>query len=163
MSKPRRARGDRGAAAVEFGLLLPFLAMLVCGTIDLGRWYSAWNETKNAAREGALYGQAFPNQQDDYGGVCASPNNIKARTRQELGFSPTDTSFVITVSHKLPTEDDTQWSTSGAGCPPASDPVALGEEIRVQVTRDLPLITPIVSNLLNGVKIKAQVTATVLG
>ena len=49
----RRLRGDGGAAAVEFALLLPFLALLVCGVIDLGRWFSAWNETKNAAREGA--------------------------------------------------------------------------------------------------------------
>ncbi len=161
MNRLPRARGDRGAAAVEFALLLPFLAMLVCGTIDLGRWYSAWNETKNAAREGALYGQTFPNQQDDYGGACASPNNIKARTRQELGFSPSDTKFVVTVTHKLPA--NATWLSSGSGCPPTTNPVALGEEIRVQVTRDVPLITPIVSNLLAGVKIKAEVIATVLG
>ena len=66
-------QGDHGAAAVEFALCLPVLALLVCGVIDLGRWYSAWNETKNAAREGALYAQTHPNQQTTRRPVCDRP------------------------------------------------------------------------------------------
>lgn len=47
-----RCRGDRGAAAVEFALVLPFLLLLVCGLIDFGRAYNAKVTLTHSAREG---------------------------------------------------------------------------------------------------------------
>jgi Flp pilus assembly protein TadG len=47
-----KCRGDRGAAAVEFALVLPFLLLLVCGLIDFGRAYNAKLTLTHAAREG---------------------------------------------------------------------------------------------------------------
>ncbi|MDQ0824914.1 Flp pilus assembly protein TadG [Arthrobacter sp. B2I5] len=44
---------ERGAAAVEFAILLPLLLMLVLGTIEFGRAYNAQITLTNAAREGA--------------------------------------------------------------------------------------------------------------
>jgi Flp pilus assembly protein TadG len=53
----RRASGqaarDRGAAAVEFALLLPVLLLLVFGIIDFGRALNAQITLTQAAREGA--------------------------------------------------------------------------------------------------------------
>jgi Flp pilus assembly protein TadG len=43
---------DRGAAAVEFAILLPLLLMLVLGTIEFGRAYNAQITLTNAARDG---------------------------------------------------------------------------------------------------------------
>jgi Flp pilus assembly protein TadG len=43
---------ERGAAAVEFALLLPLLLMLVLGTIEFGRAYNAQIILTNAARDG---------------------------------------------------------------------------------------------------------------
>ena len=43
---------DRGAAAVEFALVLPFLLLVVCGIIDFGRAYNAKITLTQAAREG---------------------------------------------------------------------------------------------------------------
>lgn len=43
---------ERGAAAVEFAILLPLLLMLVLGTIEFGRAYNAQITLTNAAREG---------------------------------------------------------------------------------------------------------------
>ena len=37
--------------------MLPFLALVVFGTVDLGRAYQLRNRLTNAAREGAFYGQ----------------------------------------------------------------------------------------------------------
>ena len=54
------AHGDRGTAVIELALLLPFLAILVFGTVDLGRAYQLKNRLTNAAREGAFYGQFHP-------------------------------------------------------------------------------------------------------
>lgn len=48
-----RAPRDRGAAAVEFALLLPLLLFLVFGIIDFGRALNAQITLTQAAREGA--------------------------------------------------------------------------------------------------------------
>jgi Flp pilus assembly protein TadG len=44
---------DRGAVAVEFALLLPFLLLIVLGIIDFGRMLNAQETLTQAAREGA--------------------------------------------------------------------------------------------------------------
>jgi Flp pilus assembly protein TadG len=44
---------DRGAAAVEFALLLPVLLLLIFGMIDFGRAINAQITLTQAAREGA--------------------------------------------------------------------------------------------------------------
>ena len=49
----RNAPRDRGAAAVEFALLLPLLLLLVFGIIDFGRALNAQITLTQAAREGA--------------------------------------------------------------------------------------------------------------
>jgi Flp pilus assembly protein TadG len=63
---PRRAsprpRGRRGQSLVELALLLPLLALLMLGALDLGRVFIAYTRLTNVAREGALYGGHFPDQ-----------------------------------------------------------------------------------------------------
>lgn len=148
MQRERRTRGDGGAAAVEFALLLPFLAILVCGTIDLGRWYSAWNEVKNAAREGAAYGQTHPNNQLSGAVPCDPPNSIEHRARQELDGNSDPDSFTVTVSP--PADCDTNT-------------VIPGQTITVTVQRKVALITPIMRNIVGTVAVTADVDAKVLG
>lgn len=46
-------QSDRGAAAVEFALVLPILLLVVCGIIDFGRAYNAKITLTHAAREAA--------------------------------------------------------------------------------------------------------------
>ena len=48
-----RVHGERGAAAVEFALILPVLVLLLFGIIEFGRGYNAKIEVTGAAREGA--------------------------------------------------------------------------------------------------------------
>jgi Flp pilus assembly protein TadG len=49
----RRIRGERGAVAVEFALIVPALLLIVVGTIEFGRVYSQFQVFNGAAREGA--------------------------------------------------------------------------------------------------------------
>lgn len=62
MTRPgtvRRSR-DRGAAAVEFALILPLLLLVLFAIIDFGRMFNAQITITEAAREGAravAYGQ----------------------------------------------------------------------------------------------------------
>jgi len=53
--RARRGQGrhDRGAAAVEFALVVPLLLMLVFGIIDYGRFFFDSVSLRQGAREGA--------------------------------------------------------------------------------------------------------------
>ena len=53
MMRFRHRRGERGAAAVEFALVLPVLLLLVLGLIEFSRLYNIQISLSNAAREGA--------------------------------------------------------------------------------------------------------------
>jgi Flp pilus assembly protein TadG len=46
-------RSERGAALVEFALILPVLVMLIFGIVEFGRGYNAKITVTHAAREGA--------------------------------------------------------------------------------------------------------------
>jgi Flp pilus assembly protein TadG len=53
MSRGARSRDDRGAAMVEFAIVLPLLLVLVMGIIEFGRAYNTQVAIQSAAREGA--------------------------------------------------------------------------------------------------------------
>jgi Flp pilus assembly pilin Flp len=71
-----RRRDDRGAAAVEFALVLPILMMTLFGFISTGLAYSDHLSATNAVREGARYGAAA----DITNASWAS--NVKDRVKQ---------------------------------------------------------------------------------
>lgn len=55
MKLQRFRRDERGAAAVEFALVLPLLLTLVFGVIDFGRALFAFNYLTAAVREGGRF------------------------------------------------------------------------------------------------------------
>ncbi len=81
-------KSERGAAAVEFALLLPVLATLTFGMIDFGRmlWFQEVlvNATRTGARQGTLFNsgngqaqiQGFVAQSLANGGVPAAGLNV---------------------------------------------------------------------------------------
>ena len=48
-----RFRGDEGASAVEFALILPILAILLFGVIDYGWWFGETLGLRSGVREAA--------------------------------------------------------------------------------------------------------------
>jgi Flp pilus assembly protein TadG len=72
----RRAARDRGAAAVEFALLLPLLALLVFGIVDFGRALNAQITLTQAAREGARMA------------ALGEPNVVSSTQAAATGLSP---------------------------------------------------------------------------
>lgn len=129
----RGRRDERGVALVEFALLLPLLALVVFGTIDMGRAYSVQNRLKNASREGAAYAQVKPTRVN-----CTSGGDdwsIERRVTSEDGSLSTLPGFSIAV---------TQGSTNTpvTGCQTASVPS--GAKVKVTVRADFDVITPFV-------------------
>jgi Flp pilus assembly protein TadG len=61
---PGFLRDERGAAAVEFALVVPVLLLLVFGMIDFGRLLFTRNNLQSAVREGARVAAARPNPTD---------------------------------------------------------------------------------------------------
>ena len=72
----RPAPPDRGAAAVEFALLLPVLLLLVFGIIDFGRALNAQITLTQAAREGARLD------------ALGNPNVVSGTQAAAAGLSP---------------------------------------------------------------------------
>ncbi|WP_241992785.1 TadE/TadG family type IV pilus assembly protein [Cryobacterium frigoriphilum] len=106
-------RGERGAAAVEFALVLPVIILLVFGGFEFGRVYNVQISLSNAAREGARY---MAIHHHDVGAVAAT----KSKTRDAApSIAPVLTDAEITVS-----------TTCTAGT-----------NITVTITRDVQLMT----------------------
>jgi Flp pilus assembly protein TadG len=72
MNPRRRRLSERGAAAVEFALILPVLLVLVGGTIDFGRLFYTQIQLSNAARDGVRLAAL--------GSTTYSTTQIQART-----------------------------------------------------------------------------------
>ncbi len=56
MKKMLNIRGQRGAAALEFAIVLPVLVLLLFGTIEFGLLLYNQQVITNASREGARFG-----------------------------------------------------------------------------------------------------------
>ena len=54
----RAMRSERGAALVEFALVVPFLMMIMCATIDFGLAVYTLNNLTAAVREGGRFAAA---------------------------------------------------------------------------------------------------------
>jgi len=120
MSRPstHSHRDDRGAAAVEFALVLPILLVLVLGIVQFGITFSQWLEMEHAAREGARWGS-----------IGYAVPDIRAKVRASApGLNPPLTDEQIAIT-------------------PADPLNASGEPITVAITYDtmvLPLIGPLI-------------------
>lgn len=54
--------GRRGQSLVELALMMPLLALILIGALDLGRVFFYYTRVSNSVYEGAVYGGHFPNQ-----------------------------------------------------------------------------------------------------
>ncbi|GAC1586618.1 MAG: hypothetical protein NVS3B21_00850 [Acidimicrobiales bacterium] len=130
---------------VEFALLIPFLAIIVFGTIDFGRVYQVNEQLKNAAREGAAYARLYPWKQ-----TCPDPDNIAWHATHEGDHLD----FVVSAS---PTSTIcTATNPNGPFAPGA------GNNIRVTATKpSFFLYTPIARNLVGALNPSATVTVQI--
>lgn len=130
------SRRERGASLVEFAFIAPLMVLLVMGVLDLGRAYRMDIRLENAAREGAAFGQLFPNKVD-----CGSSLDIHERVSDEEPGVATSPSFTITVIGI-----DEGAETEIVGC--NSGIAHPGERLRVEVSAEYQVMTPVVSQVV---------------
>ena len=72
----RIRRGTRGTAAIEFGLVLPLLLIVLVGIIDYGHIHFTRLTMTNAAREGARVGVTLPAEQAQAAAIVAADSYL---------------------------------------------------------------------------------------
>ena len=101
------ARDERGSAAMEFGLLLPLLMLIVLGAIDFGRFAFSSITVTNAARTGAAYCVYKSASSCDITNAD-TVTQIKGRVQDDIaGFTVQDSDIALS----------TTAAGSGNGCP----------------------------------------------
>lgn len=83
----RRLAGDRrGNAAVELALVLPIVAALLSGIVDVGMMVRAANALQTAARAGAAYAAKYPT---DSAGIAQAATGAAALDPSTLSVTAT--------------------------------------------------------------------------
>jgi len=93
-------RDDRGTAAIEFGLVLPLLVVILVGIIDYGNVYFTRLAMTNAAREGARVG-VTKNEADAQGAAVAATNAYLAQAGIDADVAstaPSQSNPTVTVT-----------------------------------------------------------------
>ena len=99
----RRVRGirsERGAALVEFALVVPLLMMMMCATIDFGLAVYTLNNLTAAVREGGRYGAVLDK---GYWDANTAPGLIQTRVYNYIsgmsnGLTDVQTKALISAS-----------------------------------------------------------------
>lgn len=100
-------RSDRGAAAVEFALIIPALLLILFGIIEFSRLYNEQISLTNAARSAARV-MAIGNDQGDAvsAAIAAAPALNPAITSGQLAFSPSacaaGATMNVTITYTTP-------------------------------------------------------------
>lgn len=89
MRRLRDKWGERGAAAVEFALVLPVLILLIMGLLEFSRLYNVQISLSNAAREGARTMVLTKDPaQSRTAAIAAAPSVSPAISSGQIVFSP---------------------------------------------------------------------------
>ncbi len=80
----RRRKTERGAAVVEFALLLPVLMVILLGTIDWGYFFFVEQLVTNASREGARTGSLTPYAATDPAKDATAKDDAEAAAKAYL-------------------------------------------------------------------------------
>jgi Flp pilus assembly protein TadG len=83
----RNRRDERGAAAVEFALVVPLLLLMVLGVAEFGRAYHVQASLSQAAREGV---RVMALQNDPAAAIAATRAAAPTLTLTNISVSPTN-------------------------------------------------------------------------
>jgi Flp pilus assembly protein TadG len=125
MSKTKKGmRGEHGAVAVEFAIIVPILLLLAFGIIDFGHAWYMRHMMSDASREGARYGTRY---QTDATGHRILPKSL----------TPTADTYILTtwgLTSRLPADAAPQVTLGGAAATETNASILAGEDFIVTIT-----------------------------
>jgi PKD repeat protein len=144
VARTRRRPRSRGQSLVEFALVLPLLLVFLATVLDLGRIYYANISLLNAAREGAFQASKTPGSYQAGQPCNTNTNLIVCRVQLESKGSMVEIAAT-----------DINVACAKAGCPVEAD-----STVRVEVSGQFQLITPILGFIFGGQTIDMESSAT---
>jgi len=135
---PRQRRplrdSERGAAAVEFALVLPVLMALMFGIIECGLAFAQTSSLANGARQGARYGVVNLLTTHTCGGIIAQVRNGAATA----GLAAKDVAVTVQLNSGAPLSGcqvAAGASTPSSATTPCTDPTkSLNNTLNVTAT-----------------------------
>lgn len=128
------ARSERGAAAVELAMVLPFLVMLFFGIVAFGIVFAQQLALGNAARQGARYGVVADR-------TCAQIVTEARAAADTIRMRGADT----TVSVRMGASEATAASTCTTGLEVPCEGSNVGDNLYVTVGYSSELVIPLVA------------------
>ena len=139
----------RGAAAVEFALVLPIFLTLLFGIVDFGRYFFVQHTIQFATREGtrlALVGRTLidPDTQLPMSRIASIITQIKESARLAVDPSELEISvFPVTINADGSYSDPVNWqNTQDAGEP--------GKPMRVHTRYTYRFLTPFIGEFFTN-------------
>jgi Flp pilus assembly protein TadG len=128
-------------AFVELALVMPFIALLCFGAIDLGRMAKFQNRMSNTARESGAILQLFPTSVNT--GCRGDRNAVDRAARQDSGLTSV-AGYSLTVAKKGSGGVLTPYTGCGTAIAPNGTEVSIepGDHIVVTITADVKLVGP---------------------
>ena len=147
-------RGDAGAAAVEFALIVPILLILVFGIIDFGLAMYSQTMVGNAAREGVRTASLEGTQLNAEFAVSQALTGIIG-TKPLVVTDPSAVAYGFQVKCTIANGTwCTGWSANGGGTTPAPQ----GATVSVTITYSYKWLTPI--QIVKGIPSSLKITRT---
>jgi len=142
---------------VEFALILPLLLLLILGIIEFGYVFTVYTGLFNAAREGSRYGVVNPWKPDD----------VKESVRGKIFLVNPDDVTVVVCCDMGPDEQSFYCKPGlGGPCdnperPAGGGPAQRGDRVRVDITYDLPTITPVIQPIVSTLHVETRAARTI--
>jgi PKD repeat protein len=139
LPSPRRRSFSRGQSLVEFALVFPVVLFLLLIAIDFGRIYLGWINLEQMTRIAANYAA-------EHATAWGTPGNATQRAAYQ--------NRIIQDAHLINCEPQN----------PIPDPViaggtSLGSEVRVTISCEFTVLTPVISSVVGGtVLVTAETT-----
>ncbi len=151
-------RNEKGQSLVEFALVLPVLALLILGIIDFGMLFHSYVTVNTAAREGARQGIVQKNNDGTNTDYLTVVNAARRVTRTLLDEEARLNIWIDESDESGELKDENK--AFEAGNPGKTKNVELPSEMRVTVTYDYALITPLpaFTGIRNTWTLKGQIT-----
>jgi Flp pilus assembly protein TadG len=146
---------SRGQALTEFALVIPLLAIILFGIIDLGRYVYAANALGNGAREGARAGSVSVRPKPDCDGLSRE-DCVKAVAKNHSWGLP---------ANSITTPVVTCWRVAPGDTTPNNVPdvskCRTNDLLKVHTESTFTLVTPIIAQFLGPLKITGESQVTV--